>query len=112
MNIRNTGLGLAMLASLGCSSIVVEYSEINTPPHALKPVSPEKVEVFTTSVPANGYVEVGVLNGAHDSITSDADLIKAMKIEAGKRGCDALVITERNSVRQIASCLVKRVADG
>jgi hypothetical protein len=42
----------------------------------------------------------------HDSITSNDDMFKAMREEAGKRGCDGLVVTQRGTAEAVAACIV------
>ncbi len=82
----------------------VEYSSLNSPPagHAAK--TPDQIEVFTTAKPTKKYVEVGTLKGKHDSLSSDEALLIDMKEVAAERGCDALVVTQRDIV-WIATCV-------
>jgi hypothetical protein len=98
------GVLLATLA--GCSSISVKYTVLNPPPRPHRAVSPGKIEIFTTAQPSRKYVELGTMTSMHDSITSNDDMFNAMREEAAKRGCDALVVTQRGSQEAVAACVV------
>jgi hypothetical protein len=91
------GLALAMLAA-GCGT-AIEYTELNTPPGPMQPRDPGSVEVFTTSRPARPFTEVGLIESQQESgLSTDgmAEIIQQMRIVAGERGCDALIISGAN----------------
>jgi hypothetical protein len=46
------------------------------------------------------------MTSMHDSITTNDDMFKAMREEAGRRGCDALVVTQRVTRQAVAACVV------
>lgn len=102
MNVRIATL----MVLAGCSSISVEYTTLNPPPHPVSPVAIEHVELFTAEAPARKYVEVGTMTAMHDSITSDEDMFQKMREEAAKRGCDGLVITQRGTIDAIGACVI------
>jgi hypothetical protein len=103
-----TGLRLSMgaVVLLACSSVSVEYTPLNSPPRPVQSTTADQVEVLTTTPPSRKHIEIGTIKGMHDSITSDEDMFKAMKVEAAERGCNALVVTQRGGPVAIASCVV------
>jgi hypothetical protein len=64
----------------------------------LTPKAPEAVEVFTIS-PAREFVELGEIYGFRS--------LAALRQDAGKRGCDAVVWNSDNG-SDTAKCLVYR----
>lgn len=72
----------------------VQYSFLNVPPHRVSPRSWDQVEVFHGSLPPRAYVQIGTID-APDSLEnySDADLITYARAEAGRHGCEALIVT-------------------
>lgn len=99
-------LGVCAVVLAACSSVAVEYTPLNSPPGPVKTVTSDQVEVFTTQPPSREYVEIGTMKGMHDSITTDEDMFKEMKVEAAKRNCNALIVTQRSSQVAVASCVV------
>lgn len=90
----------------GCAHVGVEYTAINAPPRPLQPKSPDTVQVFTSQAPERKYVEIGTLTAMHDSVASNADMFAQLKVEAAKRGCDGVVITQRDDAAAIGACVV------
>ena len=99
-------LAVLLVVEAAACSVPVKYTTLNSPPKSLQPMSPEKVEVFTTARPTRKYDEVGTMTAMHDSITSNDDMFRAMREEAGKRGCDGLVVMQRGSQAAVATCIV------
>jgi hypothetical protein len=70
----------------------------------LTPRAPEAVEVFTIS-PAREFVELGQFYVR--GIGSGEVALAALRQDAGKRGCDAIVVNPDNAPDK-AKCLVYR----
>ena len=68
----------------------VSVTPLNPSPHPFTPRDPMAVEIYTTGLPQRPYVEVAALSAKGGSAE---DHVPAMREEAGKRGCDALVFT-------------------
>lgn len=74
----------------------IQFVPTNPPPRQLVPRSPESVQTFDVRPPERPFVEIGMLEARRKSAYSSADMadiVAAMRKEAGKKGCDALVIT-------------------
>jgi hypothetical protein len=99
-------LALSALGLVGCGTNIA-YVPLNSPPHPLTPRPPESVELFTTSPPQRPFVEVGAIESQQQSMSQDGvDVIYAkMRAEAGKRGCDALVIVGSNDATQVSGSM-------
>ena len=66
------------------------------------------VAVFTTSLPAVQYVEVGILQAQQSSdlsLDQMPEIVAKMRAAAGRRGCDGLIIngTRDRSATNVAS---------
>ncbi len=94
---------------LSCASSPVEYTFLNAPPHRLSPRSWDRVEVFQGSQPPRSFVQIGTIE-APDSLEnySDTDLIRLARGEAGRRGCDALILTSIVSSSSVTTPFVGR----
>ena len=86
---------LAALLALSACGYQTQFVATNPPPRPMYRRAPETVEVFTASgKPTRAYVEVGILQTRQGDGESGhiAAIIEEMRGEAGKLGCDALVI--------------------
>lgn len=88
-----------VVAVSGCGT-KVQYSETNAPPRPMFPRSVTEVAVFSSGLPDRPYVEVGMLFARKREYSADEmpDILNALRKEAGKRGCDGIVVTGDNSV--------------
>ena len=90
-------LAIALLFLGGCGT-QISYVATNPPPQDLTPTVAESVEVYTTGVPAQSYVEIGIMEAREGVFDDMPSMIAAMREEAAAHGCDALVITESAEV--------------
>lgn len=96
---------LAAALLVGCPiPSPVRYSFLNTPPHRVSPRSGDQVEVFQGSQPPRSYVQIGTID-APDSLENytDEDLIRHARWEAGRHGCEALIVTSLVSNSSVTS---------
>ena len=72
--------------------------------------SPDQVEVFTSGAPARPHTDVELLEAHPFGPQSTEDMIASLREEAGKRGCDALVVNSlvnrETNTRLTGSCIV------
>jgi hypothetical protein len=103
--------GLLVLLGLlsGCSSPPVQYAFLNPPPRRLVPRAWHQVEVFSGSQPPRSFVQIGSLDApdGFDNFT-DAELIRMAREEAGRRGCDAVVLTPIASTSSLTTAFGRR----
>jgi hypothetical protein len=93
---RSSFLFLSSLAFLSLAACVrVDYIPLNDPPHAMMPRDPGQVQVFQTEKPTRPYTEVATIETQSGSTTPET-IMEKMREEAGKRGCDGLIITGNN----------------
>jgi hypothetical protein len=97
---RLTRLIPLSLLALGACAPSIEYVATNRPAHALAPRPPESVEVYTASVPDRPFQEIGLIEiqQARAFATGDSpgEQIWALRVEAGRRGCEAVILTGPN----------------
>jgi hypothetical protein len=95
--IRRIALPLAAVvagALCGCG-VDVTYKPTNSAPRAKQPRASDAVQVFMSERPARPHIEVGVLEARERSTFDSSDpleLLKALREEAGRRGCEAIVV--------------------
>ena len=96
------GAACALLSACGPT---VHVSPLNPSPRPFTPRNPMAVEVFTTGLPQRPYVEVAALSAKGGKAEEH---FPAMREEAGKMGCDALVFTSmpRDSTATGYNCVV------
>lgn len=87
------GLALA-LVGVGCGT-TVNFAPTNRPLRVMhaRPVS--EVRVFSSAIPQERYLDVGILQARQSSQVSTAgfaDLIEALRNEAAQIGCDGIII--------------------
>jgi len=83
---------LLLLAACGTTT---RFVATNPSPHPLVPKPAAAVHVYTTGGPAVAYVEVGILQSRQASDMSTHEMpqiIATMRAEAGKIGCDGVII--------------------
>jgi hypothetical protein len=85
---------LSAVALAACGSRV-DFIKLNRPPSALHARPADRVELFTMGPPVRPYVELGLIEGHRKSLSREdaSETLLAMREEAGRRGCDALVVT-------------------
>jgi hypothetical protein len=85
----------AALLALAACGYQSQYMPTNPPPRPMQARAPETVELFTASgKPSRPYVEVGILQTRQGDGESGylPHILDAMREEAAKIGCDALVV--------------------
>jgi hypothetical protein len=83
-----------LLPIAGCGTRIA-YMPLNPSPRALQGRDPTQVELFTTSKPEKPYVEIGMIEAQQEtmySVASTQDVFASLRAEAGRRGCDGLII--------------------
>lgn len=77
----------------------IEYIELNSPSKPLVQKPGSAVEVFSTAKPPKPYVEIATLESKQQSSLSldrGQGIIDKMRDEAGRRGCDGLILLGSN----------------
>lgn len=91
---------LAASGALAACGTTTRFAPLNSSPRPLTPRPAEAVEVLTTSLPASPYVEIGIIQGTQESelsLDEMPQILATMRVEAGRRGCDALVLNGPNN---------------
>jgi hypothetical protein len=86
---------LALLTLLGgCLPATVNFAQVNPPPMPAAPRAAAQVAVLTSGPPERKHVDVGVVEveGNAMGVGAFEDLVTMAREEAGRRGCDALVL--------------------
>lgn len=93
-------LGVALTA---CGTSV-EYVPLNASPRPLTARSPQSVAIYMTSVPDRPYVEIGTIESQQREYSFDGagDIYEKMREEAGRQGCDGLVILGANDATVVS----------
>ncbi len=81
--------------ALAACGTTTRFVATNPAPHPLTPKPAALVHVYTTGAPDVAYVEVGILQSRQSSNASMhemPEIIGAMRAEAGKIGCDGVII--------------------
>ncbi len=89
----------ALLALAACGT-TTRFATLNQPPHPLTPRPAEAVVLFSSALPAQPYVEIGIVQGKQESDVSLDELpeiLAAMRVEAGRRGCEGLILNGPNN---------------
>ena len=87
-------LASLLLVAAACGT-TTRFIATNPAPHPIASRPAASVAVFTTGHPDVPYVEVGIIQGRQSSTVSFDEMpgiIAAMRADAGKAGCDALII--------------------
>jgi len=85
---------LAVLVLTACGT-TAQFAATNPSPRPLHARPAETVTVFTTGLPSQPFVEVGIIQARQSSELSVDELpeiLAEMRVEAGRHGCDGLVI--------------------
>ena len=93
---------LALLAAVAVSACgtTTHYKPTNPSPRPMHAKPANQVHVYTTGKPKIAYAEVGIIQSRQSSRLSLDDMpeiIQEMRKEAGKRGCDAVIINGANN---------------
>ena len=83
-----------ILLAAACGT-TTRFIATNPAPRPMAPRPAESVAVFTTGHPDVPYVEVGIIQGRQSSSLSFDEMpgiIAAMRQDAAKAGCDAVII--------------------
>lgn len=87
-------LSIAALSLLACGT-TTKYTPTNPSPVQMTPKPAEAVHVYTSSAPDRPFTEVGILQSRQSSTVSThemPEIIQEMRGEAGRIGCDAVII--------------------
>ena len=100
LGMRSSSIILSSLAFLSLAACVnVNYIPLNDPPHAMVPRDPGQVQVFQTEKPTRPYAEVATIETQSGSVRPE-EIMTKMREEAGKRGCDGLILTGTNDATE------------
>lgn len=89
---RNLLLASLLLAACGTTT---QFASTNPSPRPLASRPASTVAVFTTTQPDRPFVEVGLIKAQQSSDLSNddmPDIIAELRREAGRRGCDGVII--------------------
>jgi hypothetical protein len=83
-----------VLLTSACVPLWVEFTPFADLPRPADPRRPtDKVEIFASGPPAVGHIDVGMIQASSGSaMASPGELLAAIREEAGKQGCDAIVV--------------------
>jgi hypothetical protein len=87
---------IALASAIAACGTRIAYMPMNPSPRALQARDASQVELFTTSKPEKPYVEVGMIEAQQDtwySVASTQDVFASLRAEAGRQGCDGLIVT-------------------
>lgn len=90
----------ALVLALAACGTTSRFTPTNPSPHALQPKPAEAVHVYTSGPPQIAYVEVGIIQSRQSSeFSSDKmpEVIQKMRAEAGRQGCDGVIINGPNN---------------
>ncbi len=83
-----------MLFVTACGT-TTQFAATNASPRPLAARPAESVSVFATGLPNRPFVEVGIIQARQSSefsVDELPEILAEMRTEAGRRGCDGLVI--------------------
>jgi hypothetical protein len=102
MRHRSTPLVSSLLVSMlfvtACGT-TTRFAPTNASPRPLTARPAQAVTVFATGLPDRPFVEVGLIQARQSSefsVDEMPEIIAEMRVEAGRRGCDGLVINGTN----------------
>lgn len=93
---------LALVLAAACGT-TTRFTPTNPSPHPMQPKPGEAVHVYTSGPPQVAYVEVGIIQSRQSSEFSTHEMpevIQEMRAEAGRLGCDGVIINGANNVTQ------------
>lgn len=82
-------------AALSACGTTNYYTATNPPPRRMVAKPANAVHVFTTGKPKVAYTEVGIIQSRQSSqfsVDEMPEIIAEMRKEAGRRGCDGIII--------------------
>jgi hypothetical protein len=89
--------GAALVAVSACG-IATQYVPLNPSPHPMVPRLPADVQVFADNRPTRSFTEVGMIEVQEEfrSSSTAAGLLTAIRDEASRQGCEAIVLQGAN----------------
>jgi hypothetical protein len=89
----------AAATALTACGVTTEYTATNRPPRQRVPRPPHTVEIFTSSMPEQPFVEIGILQSTedHPDVADMPEIIHSMRDRAAQAGCDAVIINGANN---------------
>src|SRR5262245_60916868 len=101
--------GSVLLVAASACGIDVQYVPTNTPPHAMRPRSAQRVEVFASARPKREFTEFGLIEVQQESQNHDdaEEIIARLREEAGERGCDGIVMLGANDGTAVSGMVDK-----
>ena len=103
---RTTLFAVLLLTACGTTT---RFAPTNPSPRPLVARPATSVTVFATGLPDRPFVEVGILQARQSSELSVDDMpeiIAEMRAEAGRRGCDGLVINGTSDTTSTTTTVV------
>jgi len=85
----------SLLALTPACGTTTRWVATNPSPRPLVPRHPSTVEVWTTGIPNRAYTEVGIITARQSSefsVDEMPQIIKELRAEAARIGCDAISI--------------------
>jgi len=95
-----TSLFAVLAVAASACGTTTHYTQTNPPPRQMRAKAASQVHVYTTGKPKVAYAEVGIIQSRQSSRLSFDDMpeiIAEMRKEAGKRGCDGVIINGTNN---------------
>ena len=92
---------LTLIPALVACGTHIRSTTLNVSPKPMVPRSPNDVQVFASTRPVAGYVEVAMLQGRQESVYSRdevPDIIGKLRDEAAAMGCDGLILEGRDDI--------------
>ena len=88
----------AALVALASCGISTQYVPLNRSPHPMVPRLPADVQIFADNRPSRSFAEVGLIEVQQESRSSStaAELLAAMRDEASRQGCEAILLQGAN----------------
>jgi hypothetical protein len=86
---------MLLFLACGCGGTYVQYAPLGASDAARPARAAESVQVYSTARPDRAYADVGLLDVRQRGAWGTRDvpgLIAAVREEAGRRGCDALIV--------------------
>ncbi len=96
---RYTVTALAWVMVLAACATSVTYTPLNPSPHGRRPLGKGGPDVYMSSAPDRTFTEIGMLEAQQESAYSSdeaADIIRELKAEAVRYGCEGLIIVGAN----------------
>lgn len=101
-------LGLLLVTACGTTT---RFVATNSSPRPLTPRPPETVTLFAAGLPDRPFVEIGIIQARQSSTLSSDDMpeiLDELRAEAGRRGCDGVVINGTNDKQSSTATIFAR----